>query len=190
VLKCAISNLLTYPIVNVISVVSVWMVYTNTNIRSPQKYLVVHNSGTEKPHEIFKTNGQHAEKIFIDHYQDERRRAEKEQIKLNIYLSFVPCGAQERNCARELRYFAKMYKFKLNIKVAAPYQKHEEELRELMTSALHCTVEAFTVKDYRDLARHLGFEMSRDWVPLQATIERDKQMRQKLQIIQEGENNV
>jgi len=157
------------------------MIYANTNIRSPQTYLVVHHSDTEEQNKIFKTYGLHAEENFMDHYRGERHR------KVQLYLTLAPCGAQEKNCAKQLTDFAEAYNFELNIKVAALHQNNEEDLRYLMTSE-YCTVEAFRKKDYRDLAKHLGFEMSGDWVPLQATIERDEQTRQTLRRIQNNVN--
>jgi len=62
-----------------------------------------------------------------------------ERVKLDIYLTLAPCGAQEINCAKQLGNFAEEYNFELNIKAAAPYQNNEEELSYLMTSQ-YCTV--------------------------------------------------
>jgi len=131
---------------------------------------------------IFKRKELHAEQNFMEAYRNQDKyRTEKKRIKLDIYTTFAPCGAQEINCARQLRDFAEDYNFKLNIKVAAPYQNNEEELNYLMTSQ-YCTVKAFTEEDYRNLAGYLGIK---DWEPTPATTDiRDEQTRQTLQRIQ------
>jgi len=106
-----------------------------------------------------------------------------ERIKLDLYLTYAPCGASGMDCARQLIEFAEEYKFELNIKVAALYYQNRLELRELMASP-HCTVEAFTEEqDYRDLAEYLGFLLLENWKRPQATIDRDEETRQTLQRI-------
>jgi len=106
------------------------------------------------------------------------------RIELDIYLTLAPCGAQEINCAKQLRDFAEEYNFELNIKAAAPYHESEEELSYLMTSK-YCTVEAFTVEDYRNLAGYLGFQDN--WNHTQVMKEKDEKMQHNLEQIQYSE---
>ncbi|KAF6036892.1 hypothetical protein EB796_004802 [Bugula neritina] len=155
--------------------------------QNPSTYLLVNQTGLENQYMVFKRDELHAEQNFMEAYRNQDRyRTENGRIQLDIYLTLAPCGAQEINCAKQLRDFAEDYNFELNIKVAAPYQNNEKELSDLMASE-YCTVEAFTYDDYRKLAGYLGIQ---DWVPTQATLDRDEQTRQALQRIQEGDNNV
>jgi len=113
-----------------------------------------------------------------------RYRTENERIKLDIYLNLAPCGAQEMDCAKQLRDFAEDYNFELNIKVAALYQNNEEELCYLMTSE-YCTVSSFTKDDYKHLTEYLSF--LKEWKYTQDIIKRDEETQLKLTKIKYGE---
>jgi len=119
---------------------------------------------------------------YAERYQTRNRRA-----KLNMYVTFAPCGSQGMDCARALRTFAEDYNFHLNIKVVGPYHQNEEELQHLMASR-HCTVKAFMKKDHIALAQYLGHPLPGDWRPTQAMIDRDRDTRRKLKEIQQRNN--
>jgi len=116
------------------------------------------------------------------HRNQDKYRTENEQLKkIDMYFTLAPCGAQEMNCAQQLRDFAQDCNFELNIKVAAPYQNNKEKLSYLMTSK-YCTVRAFTEKDYGKLAGYLGItDCSRQ---TQAMKKRDDETQIKLKQIQ------
>jgi len=141
---------------------SVWKAFTDTTIlpqpRNPSTYLLVHDrSGLKNQYMVFKKDELHAEQNFMEaHRNQDKYRTENEPLKkIDMYFTLAPCGAQEMDCAQQLRDFAQDCNFELNIKVAAPYQKNKEKLSYLMTSE-YCTVRAFTEKDYKKLAGYLG----------------------------------
>jgi len=120
-----------------------------------------------------------------------RNRAESKRVKLDMYLTYAPCGVplgipeeKAKDCARQLRNFARAHNFELNIKVAAPYYRNEEELCYLMTSE-YCTVKAFRKNDYKKLARYLG--VTNNSRQTQAMEKRDDDTRRKLKEIKYGE---
>jgi len=151
-----------FTLVLIFCVDSVWTAFTaftDTTIplypQNHSTYLLVHQSGLKNHCMVFKRNELHAEQNFMEAYRNQDGyRTEKRRIELDIYLTLAPCGAQEINCARQLRDFAEDYNFKLNIKVALFYQNNEEELHYLMASR-YCTVEAFTEDDSRNLALYI-----------------------------------
>jgi len=169
----------------IFSVEGVWKAFTDISIppypRNAPTYLLVHQSGLKNQYIVFKRDEQN----FMEACRNQDRyRTGNGRIQLDIYLTLAPCGAQEINCAKQLRYFAKDYNFELNIKAAAPYQNNEEELSYLMTSQ-YCTVEAFTEEDYRNLAECLGFQDN--WNPTQVMKEKDEKIQHKLEQIQYSE---
>jgi len=115
--------------------------------------------------------------------------AGNEREKLDMYLTYAPCGAgggSPKDCATRLIGFAENNNFHLNIKTARPYYRNEEELGKLMAYP-HCTVEAFRKKDYIDLANHLSFPWPRNWEPIPDLENRDTETRRTLRKIQRGE---
>jgi len=115
--------------------------------------------------------------------------AEDERVKLDVYITFAPCGTEGqkgKDCATKLREFAENNNFELNVKAAGPYIGNETELGELMASP-YCTVEAFRKKDYIDLAKYLRFPLPRGWDRTPAMIDRDHDTWGKLKKIQNGE---
>jgi len=168
---------------------AVWINYTNAGQWPDKTYLLVHQPGAENQNRFFTCVGSHAEqnfmKAFIADY-GERYKAGNRCVKLDMYLTYAPCGASRMDCARQLKVFAEEYNFELNIKAAWPYYENLTELSLLMTSRI-CTVRSFTGDDYRNLAEYLGFKVPENWVPSPATIKRDEQTRQTFQRTQ---NNV
>jgi len=157
-------------------------------------YLCVHQAGVENQNRLFQNvpGSHHAEQNFMEAYENqyaERFGTKKKREKLDVYLTFAPCGSKGMNCATELRKFAEDYNFHLNIKAAGPYYQNEEELQHLMASR-HCSVKAFMKKDYRKLAEHLGTSLEDDWERSPEMIERDRETRRKLKEIRERNNNV
>jgi len=155
-----------------------WQVYKKTSIKpypqNPPTYLLVHHPDDNQSR-LFKNvpSGSHAEENFMNAYREEGQEA----IKLDIYLTFAPCGIQGHNCAEQLRDFAGEFKLELNIKAVGPYYRNEEELNGLMTSE-YCTVEAFTEEDHRHLAEYLGFPDN--WEYTQNMIDRDHETQHRL----------
>jgi len=147
----------------------------------PKTYLLVHHPGGENDDRLFQSVKLHAEQNFMNAYETDEHRARSERVKLDMYITFAPCGVQGMDCATKLRAFAEEYNFKLNIKAAAPYYRNQKELCSLMTSEF-CTVEAFTKEDYRHLSKYLGFP--NNWEYKQNMIDRDRKTRKKLTIIQ------
>jgi len=118
--------------------------------------------------------------------------ARNERKKLDMYLTYAPCGTEggsPKDCATRLINFAQKNNFELNIKVARPYYGNRRQLRELMAD-LHCTVEAFTDEDYRNLAEYLGFPLQENWERPVAMTTRDEQTSQTLEEIRQGVDNV
>jgi len=120
-------------------------------------------------------------------YRSEGYVPKYDRVKLDMYLTYAPSGAprgipEERahDCARQLRAFADEFNFQLNIKVAAPYIENEEDLCYLMTSQF-CSVEAFTMEDYKNLAKHL--DTHGDARPTRAAKTRDEETQRKLKEI-------
>jgi len=173
---------------------SAWKVYTEEITPPYPRYLFVHNSGAKKKTiRLFKCDEEsHAEQKFMEAYKEayyeERYKKNAGLAKLNIYLTFAPCGAQEMNCARALRKFAKDYNFKLNIKAVRAYHENEEDLCQLMTSK-YCTVEAFTEQDYRNLAGYLDVTLEENWKHTPDMKKRDGETKQKLKKLQYGEHD-
>jgi len=169
---------------------SVLMLYTEEITPPYPRYLFVYNPVDEEQTRLFRSDELHVEQKFMKFYKKANKERYNEDVslaELDIYLTFAPCGAQELDCARELRKFAEDYKFILDIKAAEPYQENEEDLCYLMTSQ-YCTVRSFTGDDYRNLAEYLGFKVPKNWVPSPATIKRDEQTRQTFQRIQNNVN--
>jgi len=139
------------------------------NYYQARTFLLVHHPGVENQNRLFRNvpGRSHAEQNFMEVYKNqyaERYQTKNKRVRLDVYLTFAPCGApcspthlKGKNCATALRTFAEDYNFELNIKAAAPYENNKKELCELMTSR-YCTVEAFTEEDYRNLAGCLGFQ--------------------------------
>jgi len=116
--------------------------------------------------------------------------AGNERDKLDMYLSYAPCGTwrgSPRNCATRLMTFAEKNNFKLNIKAAWLPIGNERELGKLMAYP-YCTVEAFQKKDYKDLRKYFGFPPPLlDCNRNTALKNRDEQTRNNLRKIQCGE---
>jgi len=126
-------------------------------------------------------------KVYTEAYEDRFNKGVG-PAKLNIYLTFEPCGAQEENCARALRKFAENYRLKLNIKAVRPYHENEEDLCQLMTSQ-YCTVEAFTEQDYTHLSGHLDVTLEKNWKRSPDMKRRDEETQQKLKKLKYREYN-
>jgi len=159
------------------------------NYYQARTFLLVHHPGVENQNRFFQNaTGLHAEENFMNAYGNEYanryQNALSERVKLDMYLTYAPCGARGKSCAKQLRDFAEDYKFDLNIKAAAPYYQNIDELCYLMTSK-YCTVEAFTEQDYIDLAQYLGIEEVWGYAPKMR--ERDEETRLHLKKIQYGE---
>jgi len=153
----------------IFSAESAWKVYTEEITPPYPRYLFVHNSVGEDQTRLFKSDEEsHTEQKFMEAYTEayeDRYKAEVEPVKLDVYLTFAPCGAQGMDCARALRKFAEDYNFELSIKAVKPYHENEEELRYLMASQ-YCTVNAFTEEDYRVLAGYLGIQEKWEYTPV------------------------
>jgi len=155
-------------------------------------YLCVHQDGAKNQNNLFTSKGSHAEQNFMTAYKEqyaERSGTKKKREKLDMYITLAPCGSKGMNCATELRDFAEDYNFHLNIKAAGPYYQNEEELQHLIASR-HCSVKAFTRKDYRKLAEYLHTPLPDTWERSPETKDRDKKTRSKLKEIREKNNNV
>jgi len=141
---------------------SAWKIYKGEITPPYPRYLYVHSSVAKKTTiRLFKSDEEsHAEQKFVEAYEaayyEDRYKKGVSLVNLNIYLTFAPCGAQEKNCVRALKKFAEDYSFELNIKAVRPYHENKKDLQSLTEFPIFCTVEAFTEDDYRDLARYLG----------------------------------
>jgi len=139
---------------------SAWKSYMEQITPPYPRYLYVHSSGAKNKTRLFKSDEEsHAEQKFMEAYKEANEDRYKKGVRLvnlNIYLTFEPCGAQEKNCARALKKFAIDYRFLLNIKAVKRYHENEKDLQHLMAVPICCTVKAFTTKDYSDLKEYLG----------------------------------
>jgi len=133
---------------------------------------------------IFENGVSTAEQMFMEVFKNQEKfQTRCSTIYLDMYLLFAPCDAQRMNCARQLRTFAEDFNFQLNIKAVGLNYPNEEQLQQLMAS-LHCSVEAITEKDYRNLAGHLNVELKKSWEHTSDMKKRDKETKQKLKKVQ------
>lgn len=111
------------------------------------------------------------EEKIVNAYENKKTPA------LDMYINFADGDAQGKKIHTQLKELAKVYKGRLNIKVAASYHQNKDALHALMDID-SCTVEAFKKEDYVDLAGYLGFPI----IP-ETTISRDKETDQALRKI-------